>query len=182
MLPQRAVHKLGRHVQGLDNWPMVASYPQDCGEREFRQLVRNMEEMDKMEETKTMEGKKDTSVTLEINNKTFDDKEKNSNSFLDWLCTSVEEKEAQPADIDDVDGRAEEILKPLVRLIFMKTLLVDIGISVGDVLTDLTQGMNLVFDYNWNIQWTTFHYRLVVIGIVWLLVIPVFIHILTFKN
>ena len=44
MLPQRAVQKLGRHFHGLDNY-MVASYPQQSGEREFREIVRDLKKM-----------------------------------------------------------------------------------------------------------------------------------------
>ena len=177
MLPQRAVHKLGRHLTGLDNWPMVASYPQESGEREFRQLVRIMEE-------KQAEEKKDTEVTLEKSNEQFEGLREIKLSFSNWLCKDCKQREEEidAFDTDDVDGRTEEILKPLVKLNFLYILFIDIGISLGDVLTDLAQGINLVLDRNWNIQWTTFSYGLVVIGIVWLPVIPVFIHILSFKN
>ena len=102
-------------------------------------------------------------------------------SCMDFIFKDSENIEVKD-QVDEVDGRMEQSLKPLVKLTFLKTLFLDIGISLGDVLTDLAQGINLIFDSNWNIQWTTFHYGLVVIGIVWLPVIPVFIHIMTFRN
>ena len=85
-------------------------------------------------------------------------------------------------ETDEVDGRAEEIMKPLVKLHFLKILLIDIGISLGDVGTDIAQGMNLIFDSEWEIQWTTFPYGLIVLGLVWLPGIPIFIHIVSFKS
>ena len=52
-------------------------------------------------------------------------------------------------NIDEVDGRTKDVLRPLVKLYFLKILLVDIGISFGDLVTDIAQGLNLIFDSNW---------------------------------
>ena len=76
--------------------------------------------------------------------------------------------DSQPDDVDEVDGLAEDVLRPLVKLLFLKILFVDIGISVGDVVTDLLQGLSLVFDGDWNVQWSTYHYGMVVLGVMWL--------------
>ena len=57
MLPQRTVQKLGRHFHGLDNY-MVASYPQHSGEREFREIVRDLEKMEDRESGKKEEKKR----------------------------------------------------------------------------------------------------------------------------
>ena len=81
----------------------------------------------------------------------------------------------------EADGKAETFFKSLVKLEFLKILFIDIGISLGDVLTDFAQGFDLIFDREWNIQRPTFHYGLFIIGCVWLPVIPVFLHILSFN-
>ena len=44
---------------------------------------------------------------------------------------------------EDVDGRAEDLLRPLVKLVFLKILLVDIGISLG--MSSLTFSKDLAW-------------------------------------
>ena len=99
MLPQRAVHKLGRHLNGLDNWPMSASYPQESGEIEFKQLLRSMEDKNKAED------KVDMAVTLDVENKEYKGGRIMITSCLNFMCKDCEqdEEEDPAADIDDVD-------------------------------------------------------------------------------
>ena len=48
---------------------------------------------------------------------------------------------------EEVDGiETERAIRSLQKLAFLKIILVDIGISLGDVATDLVQGLSLVFE------------------------------------
>ena len=85
-------------------------------------------------------------------------------------------------DSDEVDGRTEDILRNVSKLHFLKIIFIDIGVSLGDVMTDFIQGINLLFDENWNILWLTFHYGLLVVIITWIPIIPILIHYSSFKN
>ena len=40
MLNRQAISKIRKELEGLDNWPMSSSYPQDSGEREFKEIMR----------------------------------------------------------------------------------------------------------------------------------------------
>lgn len=159
MPTRQEVARLGRNLRGLEKYPMSASYPQESGDLEFKKILQVLrpERGNKME------------TTVEIH--------EGKSLFRKILCGKEE-----TIDTEEVDGRVEEILKPLVKLYFLKILLIDIGISLGDVVTDLAQGINLIFDHNWNIQWSTFHYGLTVISLTWLPVVPLSIHVLSFKD
>ena len=100
---------------------------------------------------------------LETQEQTFRDR---ILEFIPAWCLPLPEPDL--VDVDEVDGLTEDVLKPIVKLVFLKILLVDIGISLGDVVTDLLQGLSLVFDGDWNIQWSTYHYGLGVLGVMWL--------------
>ena len=132
----------------LSTWRMTSSYPSPSThvQMEVRKILRTMKAR-----------KKDTEVVLENNSRTQNDCPKEGIGPL--CCVSSADSQTVPgADIDEVDGLAEDVLRPLVKLLFLKILLVDVGISLGDVVTDLLQGLNLVFDGDWNIQWTTYQY------------------------
>ena len=69
---------------------------------------------------------------------------------------------------EDVDGiETARALQSLQKLAFLKIMLLDIGISLGDVVTDLVQGLSLVFDANWNYS-STAHYGVLVLVTCWL--------------
>ena len=144
---------------------MSASYPQEAGKREFRKMMKVLKE-------ETSESKVDTTVELE----------EEKTCSLGWILKKIIGSEAISEPIDEVDGRTEEILRPLVKLYFLKILFVDIGITLGDLVTDIAQGLNLIFDSNWNIHWSTMHYGCIVLGFIWLPVIPMLIHIFTTKT
>ena len=160
MPTRQEVAKLGRHLKGLEKYPMSASYPQETGDFEFKKMLKIM---------KADSGNK-KETTIEIQD--------GSDSLFKKIFFGKHENQ----DTDEVDGKVEEILQPLVKLYFLKILFIDIGISFGDVVTDLAQGINLIFDHNWNIQWSTFHYGLCVISLTWLPLVPLMIHVLSFKD
>ena len=69
---------------------------------------------------------------------------------------------------EDVDGvEATRVLRSLQKLAFLKIILIDIGISLGDVVTDLVQGLSLIFDSDWNLSPTT-NYGILVILTCWI--------------
>ena len=142
----------------LSTWRMTSSYPSPSThvQMEVRKILRTMKAR-----------KKDTEVVLENNSRTQNDCPKEGIGPL--CCVSSADSQTVPgADIDEVDGLAEDVLRPLVKLLFLKILLVDVGISLGDVVTDLLQGLNLVFDGDWNIQWTTYQYGLGILATMWM--------------
>ena len=45
-----------------------------------------------------------------------------------------------------------QLVDAFFKLSFLKIILVDVGISLGDTLTDFLQGVNLIVDfYGWNL-------------------------------
>ena len=167
MSTRLALQKLRRHLNGLEDYPMSSSYPQDSGEMEFRKMAKDIR-------TKIDSNQVETTVEIKETKSKYESILKR---FQNLVLGDVDQN-----DIDQVDGRTEDILKPIVKLYFLKILLLDIGISFGDLVTDIAQGMNLIFDDNWNIHWSTFHYGCVVLAIIWLPVIPMLLHILTSKG
>ena len=74
------------------------------------------------------------------------------------------ETESVIEDEDETDGNnLSTTLQSLKKLMFLKIILVDIGISTGDVVTDLLQGLSLIFDEDWNISGTSTYGILVLI-------------------
>ena len=150
----------------FNNYPMSESYPQEAGKREFRKMLKVLKE-------KPSDSKVDTTVELESVEKPC---------LSGCILRRIIGSETISEPIDEVDGRTEEILRPLVKLYFLKILFIDIGITLGDLVTDIAQGLNLIFDSNWNIHWSTIHYGCIVLGFIWLPVIPMLIHIFTTKT
>ncbi|XP_023342920.1 uncharacterized protein LOC111712514 isoform X2 [Eurytemora carolleeae] len=68
---------------------------------------------------------------------------------------------------DDVDGLVQDVLVPISKMVFLKIIFIDIGITAGDVATDLIQGLSLTFDGAWNLQ-STWVYGLVICLVMWL--------------
>ena len=150
---------------------MSSSYPAPTGHLETRTFLKTL-----------AHGKKETEIVLSDKMETVNDKDKDSNSgnfihqIYQYFCPLVSHNETKSEDIDDVDGRAEDLLRPLVKLVFLKILLVDIGISLGDVVTDFLQGISLVFDSDWNIQWNTYHYGVAILVVMWIPAIVAILH------
>ena len=158
-----------REEVGLSFWPMSSSYPVTRPELEARKMLRQI----------TSRRKQETEVVLKTESpnpeeSTTHKKEKGLCNIYSLCC--LEQPESEPSEVDDVDGLAEDVLRPLVKLLFLKILLVDIGISLGDVMTDLLQGLSLVFDAEWNVQWSTYHYGLAVLGVMWIPGLVVILH------
>ena len=157
---------------GLSSWPMSRSYPATSThvQMEVRKMLRTM-----------MAKKKETEVVLQNSNPEENDSSQQERCPKGRLgplcCVSLADSETTPeTDVDEVDGLAEDIMRPLVKLLFLKILLVDIGISLGDVVTDLLQGLNLVFDGGWNLQWGTYHYGLAILAVMWIPGLVVLLH------
>ena len=69
---------------------------------------------------------------------------------------------------DDVDGReAARVLHSLQKLTFLKIIFLDIGISLGDVVTDLLQGLSLILEPDWSLA-PTADYGVLVLLTCWL--------------
>ena len=170
MSTSQSLQKVRRHLNGFDKWPMTSSYPQETGEQELREIAKAIKEKKDSE-------KRETTVNMETNSNKFCDTI--YDSFLRFITGDDETNEIEG---DEVDGRTEDILKPIVKLYFLKILLIDIGISLGDLVTDVAQGLNLIFDNNWNIHWSTFHYGCIVLAFIWIPVIPMLLHVATSKT
>ena len=93
------------------------------------------------------------------------------------LSTSEAGNDNEKASVDEVDGsRADKLLNSLKRLMFLKILIVDIGISAGDAITDILQGLNLIFDDSWNISRTAV-YGVAVLATSWLPSLVTLLHL-----
>ena len=159
-----------REEMGLSSWPMTKSYPETQTQIEARKIVKYITSQ-----------RKDTEVILQNDTPKEQRPDNSEKSLKDRLLGFAHffaspQPDKDPPDVDEVDGLAEDLLKPLVKLVFLKILLVDIGISVGDVITDLLQGLSLVFDADWNVQWSTYHYGVGVLSIMWLPGLVVLLH------
>ena len=77
-------------------------------------------------------------------------------------------------DVDEVDARsrkssAAQIVDIAFKLAFLKILLVDIGISLGDTVTDFLQGFNLIFNFSTaSLRWSSLPYGVTIILCSWL--------------
>ena len=155
---------------GLSSWPMSSSYPVTRAQLEARKIVKYITSQ-----------KKESEVVLHSETLQEEEPQESKKGIkerllgLSSLFLTAQPEEEHP-DVDEVDGLAEDILRPLVKLVFLKILLVDIGISFGDVLTDVLQGLSLVFDGDWNVQWSTYHYGVGVLSIMWLPGVVVLLH------
>lgn len=69
---------------------------------------------------------------------------------------------------DETDGNnVSARLRSLNKLMFLKIILIDIGISVGDVITDTVQGASLIFTPDWSIA-PTASYGILVLATCWI--------------
>ena len=127
----------------------VELIPATTGHLETRALIQ----------TQNME-KRETQVVLEENTEGEEHMDKNKSIKDIFQNCFPGETSRNIGEMEEVDGVAEELVKPVVKLVFLKILLVDIGISLGDVITDFLQGISLVFGSDWSIQRNTYHYGL----------------------
>ena len=67
----------------------------------------------------------------------------------------------------DLTENVNPVLNSIQKLNFIKILLVDIGMSLGDVITDLLMGMTLIFNEDWKIS-STYQYGLLILLTCWL--------------
>ena len=123
---------------------MSASYPPDAENKELRKVLRIMALNSHQVETTVEIDNKERCYRKELG-KVF-----NILSTLFWSDFNEKDLLDTP-DSDEVDGRTEDILKNVTKLHFLKIIFIDIGVSLGDVITDFIQGTNLIFDDNWNI-------------------------------
>ena len=90
-------------MHGLESCPMSSSYPQESGEAEFREMVAAVNNTQP-------ERKVETNLTVREETKSY------WKPVVDVLsncsCGTVDQEE----DVDETDGRTEDILKPLVKL------------------------------------------------------------------
>ena len=42
MLNRQTISKIRKEMNGLNNWPMSSSYPQDSGQREFQEMMKSI--------------------------------------------------------------------------------------------------------------------------------------------
>ena len=77
---------------------------------------------------------------------------------------------------DDVDAPSRsrasstaQLVDIAFKLAFLKILLLDIGISLGDTVTDLLQGFNLILDFPTStVRWSSLPYGLAILLASWL--------------
>ena len=69
------------------------------------------------------------------------------------------------------------------KLVILKVLLFDLAVSFGDAVTDILQGVYLIWWYNekkgWGLKEDTWHYGLWVLGVCWVPGLVCVIHILS---
>ena len=71
-----------------------------------------------------------------------------------------------------------QIVDAFFKLSFLKILLVDIGISLGDTVTDFLQGINLILDFSdGTLRVSTVSYGVGIILVSWLPLLLVFLHL-----
>ena len=79
-------------------------------------------------------------------------------------------------DHDDVDAPSRsrasstaQLVDIAFKLAFLKILLLDIGISLGDTVTDFLQGFNLILDFPTStVRWSSLPYGLAILLASWL--------------
>ena len=121
---------------------MSASYPPDVVNKELRKVLRIMA---------LNTPKVDTTVQIDAEENYYRRKIKEiCNSISNLFWSDIDEEDLlHTSDTDEVDGRSEDLLRNVTKLHFLKIIFIDIGVSLGDVVTDVVQGVNLIFDDNW---------------------------------
>ena len=88
------------------------------------------------------------------------------------------EIEATPND--EVDGPlVDKVANSFIKLAFLKILLLDIFISVGDIVTDILQSVSLIWSSDWSLQHSTLAYGVAVLVFMWLPGIVAVLHFFT---
>ena len=94
--------------------------------------------------------------------------------------TDNEENEESKKEIDEVDGPfGDKMADSFMKLTFLKILLLDIGISLGDLVTDLLQAMAFILSSDWSLQHSTLVYGVAVLVFMWLPGVVTALHFVT---
>ena len=100
-----------------------------------------------------------------------------TDSGMTVVSTLSKTRNEQKDPMDEVDGYSKDkILNSLKSLMFLKIIIIDIGISAGDAITDILQGVNLLFDSSWNIS-STAGYGIAVLVTSWLPSLVTLLHL-----
>merc|ERR550517_2135173 len=91
-------------------------------------------------------------------------------------CARLSKKQEIMDDHDDVDAPSRsrasstaQLVDIAFKLAFLKILLLDIGISLGDTVTDFLQGFNLILDFPTStVRWSSLPYGLAILLASWL--------------
>ena len=87
---------------------------------------------------------------------------------LSNLSNTTEQTEKEREVGDETDGNEiSAALQSLKKLMFLKILVLDIGISLGDVATDILQGLSLIFNDTWGVS-DTCSFGIIVLMTCWL--------------
>ena len=90
------------------------------------------------------------------------------------------EDEVNVGNIDEVDGPlGDKITDSFMKLTFLKILLLDIGISLGDLVTDLLQAMAFILSSDWSLQHSTSVYGVAVLVFMLLPGVVTLLHFVT---
>ena len=88
--------------------------------------------------------------------------------------------EENKREIDEVDGPfGDKMADSFMKLTFLKILLLDIGISLGDLVTDLLQAMAFILSSDWSLQHSTIVYGVAVLVFMWLPGVVTALHFVT---
>ena len=186
MSSRATLSSVSRQLQGgINGHELSVSYPAPAGYLEARKLARMAKEQQQDPEV-IPEGPADGGGGPDRRRP-----DREGNGGLVGRCTRLLARRldlatdtAPPAlgDTDEVDGRVERTLAPLVKLVFLKIILVDLFISAGDVATDVLLGVHLIVDSVYSLRWDSLKCGLMVLSVPWLPGLLAFMHILSFHR
>ena len=105
---------------------------------------------------------------------------KNDENSSVTVTSKMTNNNTSDRNMDEVDGPvADKIVDSFMKLTFLKILLLDIGISVGDIVTDILQSINLIWSSDWSLQQSTLVYGVAVLVFMWLPGIVAVLHFVT---
>ena len=120
-----------------------------------------------------MKDKKETIAVIKSN-------ETSRTTKVTTKMTNNGESERESLNIDEVDGKvSDKVVDSFMKLTFLKILLLDIFISVGDIVTDILQSVNLIWSSDWSLQHSTLVYGVAVLVFMWLPGIVAVLHFVT---
>ena len=105
---------------------------------------------------------------------------KNDENSSVTVTSKMTNNNTSDRNMDEVDGPvADKVVDSFMKLTFLKILLLDIGISVGDIVTDILQSINLIWSSDWSLQQSTLVYGVAVLVFMWLPGIVAVLHFVT---